>query len=118
MSTTASKKAFNNAENKVRRESHKERILNFLKAEHWFYSNRKIAEATGLTYEQVHKRTPELVSEQKVSIVGETTENGQTVSLYAYNGIQPLIAVKKLTLKEWLKINHPEVLNEWENLNK
>lgn len=117
MSTTASKEAFKSTQNRVKRESHRKQITRLMQSGIWL-SNRGISERTGLSYEQVHKRTSELVQDGTLRVSAVDIENGNYCSVYKINDELMLFPVKKLRCAEWLKINYPYIFAEWENLNK
>jgi len=117
MSTISSLKAFFKPENQEKRKTHKQIILQVM--QHGLpLSNRSIARFCSLNYSQVHKRTSELLQENKIVIAGNSTENGQTVSMYKLNKEPHLFVVKKLTLRQWLKVNHADILAKFDGLNK
>ncbi|HWR94116.1 MAG TPA: hypothetical protein VN192_02830 [Flavobacterium sp.] len=117
MSTTASKEAYLSNENRVKRESHRKQITRLMQGGIWL-TNRGISLRTGLSYEQVHKRTAELVQDGVLRVVAAEFEHGNLCSVYKINEELMLFPVKKLRCAEWLKINHPAIFDEWEKLNK
>ena len=117
MATTASKQAFIDTQNVKRRESHRKQITRVMQSGIWL-TNRGISLRTGLDYEQVHKRTSELVQDGTLRIVAAEFESGNLCSVYKINEELMLFPVKKLRCSEWLKINHPAIFDEWEKINK
>lgn len=118
MSTTSSKEAYFNPENQVKRLSHKQRCYNALIGETKGLSYFLVAAKAGLTQQQTWKRLSDLNKEDKIIIIGTETINNRTFSLYAINQQPPLFYTKKLSLKDWLKLNFPEILTKYEILIK
>jgi len=117
MSTTSSQQAYLSNENRVKRESHRKQITRLMQSGIWL-TNRGISLRTGLSYEQVHKRTSELVQDGTLKIVAAEFESANLVSVYKINEELMLFPVKKLRCAEWLKINYPEVFEQWQQINK
>ena len=116
MSTTNSKNAFDSTVEL--RATNKRKVLDALFTEP-DQSRFEIGRKTGLGDIEAQRRLSELINDGKVIITGTRKHFNCDVSLYSVKQQLELYpAEKKLTFKEWVKINHPEVLNEWENLNK
>ena len=119
MTTPSSISAYKDEQNKQRRISHKERIMNVMSYDKsMILTNRNIARWTGLTYSQVWKRTAELVQEKKLKEVGETVENCQHVTLYQFNSEPLLFPVKQITWSEFAKKEAPELWRKYQVLIK
>ena len=113
--TAQSKQAF--AESKEVRQTQKKIILKaFLMG--FKGTNRELAQHAGLSYETCHKRTAELLQESKIIITGSVDVDGYQNSVYKLNNEPELFVCKKLTLRQWMKINHPEILQQHDNLCK
>ena len=86
------------------------------------FENKKIVPTAGrvvvLPYESVHIRTAELLQDGKIIITGSVDCDGYKNSVYCLNKEPELFVCKKLTLRQWLKNQHPEILEQFEKLNK
>lgn len=76
---------------------------------------KEIAFKVRLKEEQVWKRVSELESDGRLINVGTVKINGRENTLYQYN-FNHLPATKKQSLKDWLKKEHPEILNKYKIL--
>lgn len=113
--TAQSKQAF--AESKQTRWTHRNILFNQFKRG-FKGTNRELAKVVVLPYESVHKRTAELLQEGKIIITGSVDCDGYQNSVYCLNKEPELFVCKKLTLRQWLKNQHPEILEQFEKLNK
>ena len=105
--TTSSKQAY--ANNAKLRRKHRELVHSvcFLSR-----TNREIATATGLKYNQVQKRSSELHESGELKIIGLKIEGGYANSIYIQSKLSDK-PDKKPTLKSWLKLNHPDIYFEY-----
>lgn len=111
MATQASKKAFSTT--KKLRKKHRKLVFSVC----WIgRTNREIATATGLKYNQVQKRSSELYLSGEFKIIGEKIEGGRANSIYIQSKSTSK-PDKKQPLKKWLETEHPHILHEWEALH-
>lgn len=116
MSTTNSKNAFDLTVKL--RATNKQKVLDALSTEP-DQSRFEIGRKTGLGDIEAQRRLSELVNDGKVIITGTRKHFNCDVSLYSVKQQLELYPSKKrITLKEWLKINHPAISEQWEKLNK
>lgn len=110
MATQSSKKAFSST-TQLRK---KHRALVFSVC--WIgRTNREIATATGLKYNQVQKRSSELHSDGEFKIIGEMMEGGHLNSIYIQSKATSK-SDRKLTFPEWAKKEYPNIWTEYRAL--
>lgn len=80
-------------------------------------SRFEIGRKTGLGDIEAQRRLSDLVNEDKVEITGSRKHFKRDVSLYSVKE-QLTIFEKKVSLRKWLKKEHPEILEQYEKLNK
>jgi hypothetical protein len=111
--TTASTKAYLDPENKERRKTHRE----IVKDSYFFAKTiREASVESGLTYNQVQKRTSELLEYGEIMIVNEKMEEGNNNSVFIVTGNKKEV-VKKQSLKDFLKEHYPHILVEYNGRN-
>ena len=111
--TTSSTKAYLDPENKERRKTHREIVKDA-----YFFARtiREASEESGLTYNQVQKRTSELLETSEIMIIGERTEWGNKNSVFFVTGNKKKV-VKKQSIKDFLKEHYPHILIEYNGRN-
>ena len=119
MTTTASKEAWVKPENIKWRWTHREIIKHFLQQSKESLTYREISARVRLTYNQVEKRGCELEQEGIITYVGSKIEGNNMNSVFKFN-FEPTLfpKPKKLTLKQWMKTHHPEILYKYELLER
>ena len=113
--TTASKQTFSKPENQLSYWTHRNICYNALKND-FGMTYREVAHKVRLKPDSCWKRLSELHSDGKIKVIGERIENGNANSVYAINNEPELFTVKKLTLREWMKKEHPEILHKYDVL--
>lgn len=112
--STNSIEAFNKPGNKVARWTHRRIISHFLMTSKERLTSREIAARTRLNHSQVHKRISELIDEGKIVVCGVKLEGKNHNGVYKFNPEPVLFPVRKITLRQWLKQNNPEILHKYE----
>ena len=97
------------------RQTNKKRVLEALMIEP-NQSRFEIGRRTGLGGFEAQRRLSDLLNEGKIKITGSRKHGKNEVSLYSVVDSFELFCFKKLGLREWVKINHPEILKKYENL--
>lgn len=115
MKSEASLQTYRHPENIKRRLTHKQRVFAALTVP---MTIREISSNTGMSYNQVQKRTSDLMNEDKLIVCGWKQEHGNMNSMYCHNPNPPLFANKRLTLKEWMRQEYPEILDIYLILGK
>lgn len=95
--------------------SHRAMIVRELKANP-FQHSYQLAKKLGLTNEAVKKRLSDLTEFDIIETNGSVYVHKNLCAIYNIKEMQPLFPVKKLTLRQWLKSNHPNIFNEYETL--
>lgn len=116
MTTNSSRKAYFDTANRRKRVSIRKQCYDALKER--AMTCREVSAHTGLTYNQVSKRISDLYLTDFIDIIGEVEENGQKNSVYKACAVVPMFEVPYLTLKEWLKLNHPTVYTEYMKIKR
>lgn len=116
--TNASKQSYYKPENWVARISHKQKCFDALIGEKEGLTYPEIRYKTLLKETECQKRLSDLYAEEKVIIVGTREINGNTYSVYKINNQPPLVYCKKLTFKQFVRQENPELYQKWEMLNK
>ena len=118
MTTTASTEAFHKPENVKIRWTHRKIISHFMQGHGESLTNREISARVRLNYPQVHKRTAELVDDGLLVICGSKLEGKNQCSIYRFCNEPQLFPVKRLTFKQWVTLNYPDIYYKWQVLNK
>jgi DNA-binding Lrp family transcriptional regulator len=118
MSTTASKETYARPENQIGYWTHRRIIEHFMRQCGESLTNREIAARVRLSYAQVHKRTAELEDAGTLLNISTKIENGNKCSVYKFNPEPQLFPVKRLTFKQWVKKEFPDVLYKYELLEQ
>ena len=98
------------------RQLNKQKVFQALLAER-NQSRFEIGRKTGLGDIEAQRRLSDLVNEDKVEITGSRKHFKRDVSLYSVKQ-QLTMFKKKITLRKWLKNNHPEILEQYKKINK
>jgi len=114
MKTSAANKAYFNAENEERRETHKQMCLSGLMGRKM--TIRELSERIGLTYNQTQKRVSELLAEKRVLEFGEKIEGDNANTIFCINPEPLLLPEIVPTFTAWCKKNRPEVYRDYEVL--
>lgn len=80
-------------------------------------SRFEIGRKTGLGDIEAQRRLSDLVNEDKAVITGSRKHFKRDVSLYSAKE-QLTMFEKKITLRKWLKKEHPEILEQYNKSNK
>lgn len=80
-------------------------------------SRFEIGRKTGLGDIEAQRRLSDLVNEDKAVITGSRKHFKRDISLYSVKE-QLTMFEKKVSLRKWLKKEHPEILEKYKNLNK
>lgn len=97
------------------RQTNKKRVLEALMVES-NQSRFEIGRRTGLGGFEAQRRLSDLLNEGKIKITGNRKHGKNEVSLYSVVDSFELFFFKKPGLRQWLKINHPEILVKYEKL--
>lgn len=116
--TTASKIAYFNPDNKVRRLSHKQMCYNALVGSQSGLTYIEVASKVDLSFQQTWKRVSDLHKEDKLIIIGTRALHGRKYSIYKINNEPKLFYAKKLTLKKFVQQESPELWHKWEVLQE
>lgn len=116
--TTASKQAYFNPDNQVRRISHKQKCYNALIGEIMGLTYPEIAVKAYLKPEQTWKRVSELHKDEEIIIIGTRIFNNREFSVYLINNQPQLFRTPKLTFKQFVKQKYPNILHEYEVLHE
>lgn len=116
--TTASKQAYFNPDNQVRRISHKQKCYNALIGETAGLTYIGVSAKTGLTPQQCWKRISELNKDGLIVIVDTKKIQNSTFSVYRINNQPQLFQTPKLTFKQFVKQENPELWHKWEVLHE
>lgn len=118
MATTASKQAYFNPDNQVRRISHKKQCYNALIGEKVGLTYIEVAVKTGLTLQQCWKRLSDLHTEKAIYLADTKRLNGSVYSVYRISTQPQLFQTPKLTFKQFVKQKYPNILHEYEVLHE
>ena len=97
------------------RQTNKTKCLEALRTER-NQSRFEIGRKTGLGDIEAQRRLSDLVNEDKATITGSRKHGLCEVSLYSEVSQLQLFNTKKLSLRQWLKREHPEIWEKYKTL--
>ena len=104
MKNINSLRAFNKPENKIKRQSHKEKIKTLFLKDGVMFTTREVQNLTGLNYSSAQKRISDLLNEGFLVYSGNKEEYGNSVSIWSRSTNQlSIIPQKKKSRFEILK---------------